>query len=43
MLQDNYKATVRLVSVEKDEKMKKSFWDYPEIIFTAAAYQLAET
>lgn len=52
MLQDNYKATVRLASDEddelrpmflQDETMKKSFWDYPEILFNDATYKLLET
>ncbi|KAH9372828.1 hypothetical protein HPB48_021549 [Haemaphysalis longicornis] len=52
MLQDNYKATVRLLSDEnnelralflQDEAMKKSFGDYPEIIFIDATYKLLET
>ncbi|KAH9380741.1 hypothetical protein HPB48_008877 [Haemaphysalis longicornis] len=52
MLQDNYKATVRLLSDKnnelkalflQDETTKKSFGDHPEIIFIDATYKLLET
>lgn len=52
LLQDNYKATVRLLTDEnnelrpmffQDETMKRSFGDYPEIIFIDATYKLLET
>lgn len=52
LLQDTYKATVRLLTDEnnelrailfQDDSMQRSFEDYPEIIFIDATYKLLET